>query len=112
VADSHHESSSSLSSLAQSGSNPHSLADASSHPFPNMTIYRLMNWLYTGSPEKTLEELDRLIHDVFLAPDFNVEDLREFCAEREAARWDEWKGVSERSLLIRNGGLSMWSLEY
>ena len=64
---------------------------ASSNPFApylNATIYRLMNWFYqTGS--KTLNDLNSLVHDVILAPDFDVDHLQNFSASSEAKRLDD-----------------------
>ncbi|TCD66065.1 hypothetical protein EIP91_001873 [Steccherinum ochraceum] len=60
-------------------------------PFLNATTFRLMNWFYSGSSMKSLGELDRLVHDVLLADDFDASDLRNFSAAREAQRLDEWE---------------------
>jgi hypothetical protein len=57
-------------------------------PFPNPTTYRLMNWFSSISNLKSLGELNRLVNDVFLADDFDREDLHGFSATREAARID------------------------
>ncbi|GLB33254.1 hypothetical protein LshimejAT787_0101380 [Lyophyllum shimeji] len=56
-------------------------------PFLNATVYRLMNWFYSGSNMKSLAELDALV-DVIRAPDFDPEDLQGFSAARELARLD------------------------
>ena len=67
------------------------LAPTSSNPFApylNATIYRLMNWFYqTGS--KTLNDLNSLVHDVVLAPDFNTDHLQNFSASSEIKRLDD-----------------------
>jgi hypothetical protein len=64
---------------------------ASSNPFApylNATVYRLMNWFYqTGS--KTLNDLNSLVHDVILAPDFDADHLQNFSASSEAKRLDD-----------------------
>ena len=57
-------------------------------PYLNATVYRLMNWFYqTGS--KTLNDLNSLVHDVILAPDFDAIDLQNFSASSEAKRLDD-----------------------
>jgi hypothetical protein len=57
-------------------------------PYLNSTIYRVMNWFYqTGV--KTINNLDTLVHDVILAPDFDPEHLKNFSANREAKRLDD-----------------------
>nr|VWO95724.1 NAD-dependent histone deacetylase SIR2 [Ganoderma boninense] len=58
------------------------------YPFQSSTTFRLMHWFYTGSSMKSLAELDRLVNEVFLAEDFDREDLRNFSATTEAHRLD------------------------
>ncbi|KAJ3551292.1 hypothetical protein NM688_g4788 [Phlebia brevispora] len=59
-------------------------------PFLNATTFQLMSWFYSGSSVKSLGELDRLVHDVLLADDFNVTHLHGFSAARESQRLDDW----------------------
>ena len=65
--------------------------ETSSNPFApylNATVYRLMNWFYqTGS--KTINDLNSLVHDVILAPDFDTDHLQTFSANSEAKRLDD-----------------------
>lgn len=57
-------------------------------PYLNATVYRLMNWFYqTGA--KTLNDLDSLVHDVILAPDFSSDHLDDFSASSEVKRLDD-----------------------
>jgi hypothetical protein len=58
-------------------------------PFSNPSVFRLMNWFYGGSNLKSFAEMDKLVHDVLLSPDFSVEHLRGFRSTREANRLDE-----------------------
>lgn len=52
-------------------------------PYLNATVYHLMNWFYqTGA--KMLTNLDSLVHDVILAPDFSSDHLDDFSASSEA----------------------------
>ncbi|KAI0737525.1 hypothetical protein C8Q80DRAFT_1115077 [Daedaleopsis nitida] len=53
-----------------------------------------MRWLYTGSTMKTPAELTRLVHDVFLAPEFLQSDLTQFNATRELKRLDKFTATS------------------
>ncbi|KAF8223215.1 hypothetical protein L208DRAFT_1518627 [Tricholoma matsutake] len=53
------------------------------HPFLNATVCRLMNWLYSGSNQKSIVELDRLVKEVLIQDDFDVSDLKGFSAARE-----------------------------
>ena len=52
-------------------------------PFTNMSIWRLMRWVNTGSSSKSEGEVDRLVKDVINAPDFQAEDLRNFNTHRQ-----------------------------
>lgn len=57
-------------------------------PFRNMSIWRLMRWMNTGSRFKSEGEVDRLVHGVLNAPDFCAEDLQKFSAHRENGHLD------------------------
>lgn len=57
-------------------------------PFSNMSIWRLMEWMNTGSRSKSEAEVDRLVRGVINAPDFCAEDLQGFGAHRENSRID------------------------
>jgi hypothetical protein len=52
-----------------------------------------VNWFYSGSNQKSLGELNRLVNDVLLHPDFKAEHLHGFRAAREASRLDEWEDL-------------------
>lgn len=60
-------------------------------PFKNPSTYRLMNWYTTTSVTKSMTELDSLVNEVILAPDFKVEELVGFRAAKENARLDSFK---------------------
>ena len=49
-------------------------------PFLNATVFRLMNWFYSGTSTKSVAGLQSLVDDVLLAPDFDISDLRGFNA--------------------------------
>ena len=57
-------------------------------PFLNATVFHLMNWFYSGSSTKWIAELQSLVDNILLAPDFKVSDLRGFNARREFRRLD------------------------
>lgn len=59
-------------------------------PFLNATIFRLMNWFYSGSQMKSAAELDRLVKEVLLADDFDINNLKKFSATREMERMDNY----------------------
>jgi hypothetical protein len=52
------------------------------HPFPNMTVYRLMMWMNSGSHQKSQTEVMHLVQDVIQAEDFNATDLNGFSVRR------------------------------
>jgi len=54
----------------------------------NSTIERLMNWQNTGSTSKSNNEVNRLVKDVLLHPDFSVDDLKGFDATRKNQQLD------------------------
>jgi hypothetical protein len=58
-------------------------------PFANATIFRLMSWAFSGSALKSLGEIDRLVDEVLLQPDFDASDLTSFRTTRESQRLDE-----------------------
>lgn len=61
-------------------------------PFLNATVFRLISWFYNGTNVKSLADLDRLVHDVILAPDFDRAGLEGFRAVKEVERIDEHQG--------------------
>lgn len=58
-------------------------------PFPNMTIYRLMRWMNSGSHQKSETEVMRLVKDVIHAEDFNSRDLDGFSVRRSLHTLDD-----------------------
>ena len=60
-------------------------------PFRNPTIYRLMDWFYNCSITKSLLDLNQLVKNVLLAPDFAQEDLKDFNATKENEVMDTYK---------------------
>jgi Plavaka transposase len=64
-------------------------------PFLGPTVFRLMNWFYSGSNMKSVTELDKLVNDVILADDFDKADLKGFSAARELKCLDEHKQGTE-----------------
>jgi Plavaka transposase len=63
-------------------------------PFSNMSSFRLMSWFYGTSGVKSLSELNSLVKDVLLAPDFKTEDLVGFNAKKEHKVMDSYQEVS------------------
>jgi hypothetical protein len=47
-------------------------------PFKNMSTYLILEWMGTGSTQKSVSEVDRLVKDVICHKDFNVWDLTGF----------------------------------
>lgn len=63
-------------------------------PFASPSSFRLLHWFYSGSTTKSAGELDRLVHDVILAPDFNKDDLDDFNTNREQEKLDDYSETS------------------
>ncbi|SJL14234.1 uncharacterized protein ARMOST_17690 [Armillaria ostoyae] len=72
-------------------------------PFLNASICRLMKWFYS-STTKTLGDLNRLVHEVILMPDFKVSDVQGFDAAQEAERLDESEPEGHSGSLFRHDG--------
>jgi hypothetical protein len=72
------------------------LTEAYFAPFLNASVFRLMNWFYNGSNNKSLSDLDNLVNNVILATDFKTEDLVGFRATREAERLDKVDALQSR----------------
>jgi Plavaka transposase len=51
--------------------------------YSNKTTELLMNWQNTGSSQKSDVEMNRLVHEVVLNPEFDLDDLKKFNAQRE-----------------------------
>ena len=60
------------------------------HPFPNATIFQLLHWFYQRSATKSKADLTSIVRDVIQAEDFNQDDIKDFNADREIARLDEY----------------------
>jgi hypothetical protein len=63
---------------------------AQSAPFANMSTLHLMSWFYSSSNTKSHAELDRLVNEVILSPDFSPAELVGFRATKEANLMDEY----------------------
>lgn len=58
-------------------------------PLLSTTVFRLINWVYEGTNSKSQAEIQRLVDEVLLAPDFDREHLRGFSLAREERRLDK-----------------------
>ncbi|KAG1896064.1 uncharacterized protein F5891DRAFT_1193506 [Suillus fuscotomentosus] len=59
------------------------------YPFANMTIYRLIMWMNSGSHQKSEAEVLPLVKDVVQAEDFNPKDLDGFSVRRSLRTLDD-----------------------
>ena len=66
----------------------------------NESIEMLMNWKDSGASTMSDAEVNRLVNDVLLDPDFKLEDLQGFNVARENQRGD---AVEKKSQLFSNG---------
>ncbi|KXN84188.1 hypothetical protein AN958_12892 [Leucoagaricus sp. SymC.cos] len=78
-------------------------------PFLNATVYCLMSWFY-GASGKSLDDLDKLVHDILLSPDYDLEHLKNFSAKQEGHRMDAATGMAKDSKSTTDflGGTSGW----
>jgi hypothetical protein len=67
-------------------------------PFLNATVFRLMNWFYSGSNMKSVAELQSLVDNVLLADDYDHAHLKNFSARSELRRLDGESGKDSDSL--------------
>jgi hypothetical protein len=59
------------------------------YPFPNMTIYRLMSWMNSGTTRVSESKVAALVKDVMLAEDFDREHLQEFSVKQSLRALDK-----------------------
>jgi len=62
-----------------------------------------MGWFYNNSTQKSLEDLNGLVHNVILADDFDCEDLRDFSAQQETHRLNAAPRDPSSSLFTSDG---------
>ena len=77
-------------------------------PFPNMSIFCLMQWFYNSSLTKSLETLNDLVHQVLLGPDFKTNDLVGFDAAKEGKRLDNFDPSAPEEGGSRSSSGSKW----
>ncbi|KAF5379470.1 hypothetical protein D9615_006555 [Tricholomella constricta] len=58
------------------------------HPFRNSTIFGIMNWMWTGTPIKSLLEMIKLV-DFLKSDEFVKDDLADFDIRKETADFDK-----------------------
>ncbi|KAG2046937.1 hypothetical protein BDR06DRAFT_1014331 [Suillus hirtellus] len=58
------------------------------YPFTNMTVYRLMSWMNSGSNKKSEAEVARLVKEVMLAEDFDLKHLENFSVRKSLCELD------------------------
>lgn len=58
------------------------------YPFPNMTVYRLMSWMNSGSNKKSVVEVARLVKDVMQAEDFDLKHFENFSVGKSLRELD------------------------
>ena len=68
------------------------------HPFTNNSTFGIMSWFYNGSNTKSLHDLDSLVYDVMLTPNFRLEELPGFDAMKVAEQMDNFVQVDRSTL--------------
>jgi len=80
-------------------------------PFLSPAAFRLMTWFHNGSTSKSLLDLDNLVENVILAPDFEKEDLVNFRASREVECLDKLASYGTQSRFSVEDGWIETSIE-
>jgi hypothetical protein len=62
------------------------------YPFSNMSVYRLLTWMNSGSHQKSEAEVQRLVKEVIQADDFDVNDLEGFSVRKSLRELDRAEG--------------------
>jgi hypothetical protein len=62
------------------------------YPFSNMSVYRLLTWMNSGSHQKSEAEVQHLVKEVIQADDFDVNDLEGFSVRRSLRELDRVEG--------------------
>ncbi|KAJ7777632.1 hypothetical protein DFH07DRAFT_688687, partial [Mycena maculata] len=57
-------------------------------PFKNWSTWALMDWQWTGSQTKSVEQMEKLV-DVLQDPRFSKEDVMDFDVKQETAKFDQ-----------------------
>lgn len=63
-------------------------------PFTNITVFRLMHWLHSGSVLKSASELTCLVCDVFLPANYSHDHILDFNADQENTYLNEYTTTS------------------
>ncbi|KAF8546009.1 hypothetical protein OG21DRAFT_1587857, partial [Imleria badia] len=66
-------------------------------PFTNATIWQLLSWFYNSTTQKSLDDLNNLVHNVILADNFKSDNLHKFNARRETKQLDNPTSDTSRS---------------
>ena len=66
-----------------------SLPPAPSWPWKNMSLWRLMTWMMTGSTHKSGAEVTCLVHEVIRSPDFDCDHFVRFNAHTQMKQFDK-----------------------
>ncbi|KAG2113258.1 hypothetical protein BD769DRAFT_1673788 [Suillus cothurnatus] len=77
-------------SSVPSSSNCEAISSLKGPPWPwrNMSVWRLMTWMLTGSNQSSEAQTTRLVKEVILAEDFEIKDMKGFNAHTEMRRLD------------------------
>lgn len=67
-------------------------------PLPNATLCRPLDWFWNGSQNKSLADLDALVHNVLQADDYDIHHLQTFSAKREQDRLDKYGDSASSNL--------------
>ncbi|KAF7367198.1 hypothetical protein MSAN_00980100 [Mycena sanguinolenta] len=72
------------------------------HPFPNSTAYGITNWMWSGSPLKSIEEVTKLV-DFLKSDAFRKEDLATFNLSQATEMLDKLSSSAGKSPVAHDG---------
>jgi len=81
---------------------------AQSAPFANISTLHLMSWFYSTSNTKSHAELDRLVNEVILSPDFSPAELVGFRAAKEANLMDQYLALGAQRAQTASSTRDQW----
>jgi Plavaka transposase len=91
---------------AELSSSPEVASSSKPPPWPwkNMSVWRLMTWMLTGSNQTSHAQATRLVKEVLSAEDFQIDDVKGFNAQTEMRRLDSSEAQLNDNDIYRRDG--------
>ncbi|KAG1751260.1 uncharacterized protein EDB91DRAFT_1045429, partial [Suillus paluster] len=72
-------------------------------PWQNMSVWRLMSWMVTGSDQKLMAEVKHLVNNVIKVEDFNLHNFEHFNLDVQTKNFDNSEDSADMGVLQRDG---------